>query len=110
MLISNKLHSFRNFLWQRYKKISSIEPTFGFTEFDILQQYRASFECSELGIGFFCFPFRRIVGTLQTHTNRTKIISKQDWKQSSPDYLPSCFSATLSLYHRSTFNSNSRDR
>lgn len=31
------------------QRISSIEPTLGFTEFDILQKYRQSFERSELG-------------------------------------------------------------
>lgn len=40
----------------KIQKISSIEPTLGFTEFDILQQYRASFECSELGRLYHMLP------------------------------------------------------
>lgn len=33
----------------KIQKLSSIKPTLGFTEFDIFQKYRHSFECSELG-------------------------------------------------------------
>ena len=41
----------------KIQKISSIEPTLGFTEFDILQKYRQSFECSELGHLHSVLPF-----------------------------------------------------
>lgn len=34
----------------KIRKISEIEPTLGFTEFDILEKYRQSFEKSELGL------------------------------------------------------------
>lgn len=40
----------------KVQKISSIEPTLGFTEFDILQKYRQSFEISELGRLYSMLP------------------------------------------------------
>lgn len=41
----------------KIQNISQIEPVLGFTEFDILQEYRKSFECSELGRLHSVFPF-----------------------------------------------------
>ena len=38
-------------------KISEIHPTLGFTEFDILKNYRKSFNDSELGRLHSLFPF-----------------------------------------------------
>ena len=38
-------------------KISEIHPTLGFTEFDILEKYRKSFNESELGKLHSVFPF-----------------------------------------------------
>lgn len=40
----------------KVQKTSSIEPTLGFTEFDILQKYRQSFERSELGHLYSVLP------------------------------------------------------
>ena len=41
----------------KIQKISEIHPTLGFTEFDILEQYRKSFQESELGRLHSVFPF-----------------------------------------------------
>lgn len=41
----------------KIQKISEIEPSLGFTEFDMLKKYRKSFECSELGKIHAIFPF-----------------------------------------------------
>lgn len=40
----------------KIQKISSIQPTLGFTEFNLLEQYRLSFECSELGRLYHMLP------------------------------------------------------
>lgn len=44
----------------KIQKISLLEPTLGFTEFDIIKKYRKSFECSELGRIHSLFPFSSI--------------------------------------------------
>lgn len=41
----------------KIQNISEIEPTLGFTEFDIIEKYRRSFEQSELGRLHSVFPF-----------------------------------------------------
>lgn len=41
----------------KVQKISDLQPTFGFTEFDIYQDYRQSFQMSELGKIHELFPF-----------------------------------------------------
>ena len=41
----------------KVQKISQIQPTLGFTEFDIFQSYRNSFLTSELGKLYEAFPF-----------------------------------------------------
>ena len=41
----------------KIQKISEIEPSLGFTEFDILKKYRQSFATSELGRLHSLFPF-----------------------------------------------------
>lgn len=41
----------------KIRNISEIHPTFGFTEFDILEKYRKSFNASELGRLHAVFPF-----------------------------------------------------
>ncbi len=43
--------------------ISEIHPTLGFTEFDILEKYRKSFNESELGKLHSVFPFECMAGT-----------------------------------------------
>ena len=45
----------------KIQNISEIHPTLGFTEFDILEIYRKSFNESELGRLHSVFPFERIV-------------------------------------------------
>ena len=47
-------------IWRRYKNISEIHPTLGFTEFGILEKYRKSFQKSELGSLHSAFPFESI--------------------------------------------------
>lgn len=44
----------------KIQKISEIEPTLGFTEFDMLKKYRQSFETSELGRLHALFPFSEL--------------------------------------------------
>ena len=41
----------------KIQNISEIHPTLGFTEFDILEKYRKSFNESELGRLHSVFPF-----------------------------------------------------
>lgn len=41
----------------KIRNIIEIQPTLGFTEFDILKNYQKSFECSELGRIHSLFPF-----------------------------------------------------
>lgn len=48
----------------KIQKISSIEPTIGFTEFDILQKYRQSFEQSELGCLHSVLPLSELACSL----------------------------------------------
>ncbi|RHJ76122.1 DDE transposase, partial [Parabacteroides sp. AM08-6] len=44
----------------KIRNISEIHPTLGFTEFDILEKYRKSFNASELGRLHSVFPFDNI--------------------------------------------------
>ena len=54
----------------KVQKISSIEPTLGFTEYDVLKKYRASFQCSELGRLHAVFPFRELACKLGLKDSR----------------------------------------
>lgn len=42
------------------RRISQIEPTLAFTEFDMIEKYRKSFKCSELGHVYASFPFESL--------------------------------------------------
>ena len=44
----------------KIQNISEIHPTLGFTEFDVLEKYRKSFNESELGRLHSVFPFDRM--------------------------------------------------
>ena len=44
----------------KIQKISEIEPSLGFTEFDMLKKYRQSFATSELGRFHSQFPFSEL--------------------------------------------------
>ncbi len=44
----------------KIQNISEIHPTLGFTEFDILEKYRKSFNESEFGRFHSVFPFERM--------------------------------------------------
>ena len=44
----------------KIQNISEIHPTLGFTEFDVLEKYRKSFNESELGRLHSAFPFDRM--------------------------------------------------
>ena len=48
----------------KIQNISEIHPTLGFTEFDILEKYRKSFNESELGRLHSVFPFERMAKTV----------------------------------------------
>ena len=54
----------------KIRKISEIEPTLGFTEFDILEKYRQSFEKSELGRLHSLFPFSELAQQMGLHESR----------------------------------------
>uniref|UniRef100_UPI0025B13C10 transposase n=1 Tax=uncultured Bacteroides sp. TaxID=162156 RepID=UPI0025B13C10 len=58
--------------------ISEIHPTLGFTEFDILEKYRKSFNESELGRLHSVFPFEvmaKAMGLSENHLGRRNIFS-----------------------------------
>lgn len=62
----------------KIRNISEIQPTLGFTEFDILEKYRKSFHESELGRLHSVFPFERIAkesGLSEQHLGRKNIFS-----------------------------------
>ena len=54
----------------KIQNISEIHPTLGFTEFDILEKYRKSFNESELGRLHSVFPFEVIAKTMGLSENR----------------------------------------
>ena len=62
----------------KIQNISEIHPTLGFTEFDILEKYRKSFNESELGRLHSLFPFERIAketGLSEQRLGRKNIFS-----------------------------------
>ena len=62
----------------KIRNISEIQPTLGFTEFDILEKYRKSFHESELGRLHSVFPFERIAkesGLSEQRLGRKNIFS-----------------------------------
>ena len=62
----------------KIQNISEIQPTLGFTEFDILENYRKSFHESELGRLHSVFPFERIAkesGLSEQRLGRKNIFS-----------------------------------
>ena len=54
----------------KIQNISEIHPTWGFTEFDILEKYRKSFNESELGRLNSVFPFEVMAKTMGLSENR----------------------------------------
>ena len=54
----------------KIEKISEIHPTLGFTEFDILEKYRKSFNESELGRLHSVFPFEVMAKAMGLSENR----------------------------------------
>lgn len=62
----------------KIQKNSKIEPALGFTEFDIFQKYRMSFECSELGHIHCVFPFLALAESMHfrdSHLGRSSYFS-----------------------------------
>ena len=62
----------------KIQNISEIHPTLGFTEFDVLEKYRKSFNESELGRLHSVFPFGRMakaVGLSGQRLGRRNIFS-----------------------------------
>ena len=62
----------------KIQNISEIHPTLGFTEFDILEKYRKSFNESELGRLHSVFPFERMAkaaGLSEQRLGRRNIFS-----------------------------------
>ena len=55
----------------KIQKISQLQPTLGFTEFDIYSNYRESFHSSELGKLYQAFPFSDLCKSIGlTENNR----------------------------------------
>lgn len=64
----------------KIQKISEIEPSLGFTEFDILKKYRQSFETSDLGRLHALFPFSELaqqMGLQESPLGRKSYFSPQ---------------------------------
>jgi len=61
---------------RRVRKISEIQPTIGFTEFDIYQDYRQSFLVSELGKIYGLFPFVSLSKALGLKENSLGLLLK----------------------------------
>ena len=62
----------------KIQNISEIHPTLGFTEFDILEKYRKSFNESELGRLHSVFPFERMakaIGLCKQRLGRRNVFS-----------------------------------
>ena len=62
----------------KIQNISEIQPTLGFTEFDVLEKYRKSFNESELGRLHSVFPFERMAkeaGLSEQRLGRKNIFS-----------------------------------
>ena len=62
----------------KIQNISEIQPTLGFTEFDVLEKYRKSFNKSELGRLHSVFPFDRMakaIGLSEQRLGRRNIFS-----------------------------------
>ena len=62
----------------KIRNISEIHPTLGFTEFDILEKYRKSFNESELGRLHSVFPFEsmaKVAGLSQCRLGRRNCFS-----------------------------------
>ena len=62
----------------KIQNISEIHPTLGFTEFDVLEKYRKSFNESELGRLHSVFPFERMakaIGLCEQRLGRKNIFS-----------------------------------
>ncbi|HJD10754.1 MAG TPA: transposase, partial [Candidatus Phocaeicola caecigallinarum] len=54
----------------KIQNISEIQPTLGFTEFDVLEKYRKSFHESELGRLHSVFPFDRMAKAIGLSEHR----------------------------------------
>ena len=62
----------------KIQNISEIQPTLGFTEFDVLEKYRKSFHESELGRLHSVFPFDRMakaIGLSEQRLGRRNILA-----------------------------------
>ena len=62
----------------KIQNISEIHPTLGFTEFDVLEKYRKSFNESELGRLHSVFPFEDMakeIGLSEQRLGRRNIFS-----------------------------------
>ena len=62
----------------KIQNISEIHPTLGFTEFNILEKYRKSFNESELGRLHSVFPFERMakaIGLCKQRLGRRNVFS-----------------------------------
>ena len=54
----------------KIRKISRLEPTLSFTEFDIYQAYKSSFASSELGRLYSIFPFKAFCQSIGLESSR----------------------------------------
>ena len=70
----------------KIQNISDIHPTLGFTEFDILEKYRKSFNESELGRLHSVFPFEVMAKNMGLSEN--KFIRHRNIYSVLPQRLP----------------------
>ena len=71
----------------KIQKISQLQPTLGFTEFDIYSNFRESFHSSELGKLYQAFPFSdfcKSIGLTENSRGRKSYFSPE--KNSTDDF------------------------
>ena len=65
---------------RKIQKFSDLQPTIGFTEFDIYSDYRQSFQTSELGKIYELFPFKALaesIGLKESRSGRDSYFSPE---------------------------------
>ena len=71
----------------KIQNISKIHPTLGFTEFNVLEKYRKSFNESEPGRLHSVFPFERMTKTISLSKQR---LGRRNTSGFSSEYIQKC--------------------
>ena len=71
----------------KIQNISEIQPTLGFTEFDIIEKYRKSFNESELGRLHSVFPFEHMAKAAGLSDTLPDVLRNHDRSVLSHDQL-----------------------